>query len=239
MSTQNSPHNETRPVYRLSESVPGDEPVRSPKASDFPCEMYDYMWHEVPCIGHALSSYAYWRPSQPERAGNKIPCPHCGSTILWSEDRGAHCDGCDDFDPKKDIPAFPSSQMTESAKPDERANKCAYDINGELRWALNSQQFDAVAKTIARHYAPVPAPIAKLVAEQKPCPPEMRKAINEHFWYLFDDPPAPSTPEGLREKLLTVLGDVWRDEEDPSGALARIITILRPFIPASTTEGRT
>lgn len=37
-------------------------------------------------------------------ANNKIPCPHCGSTLLWSEDRGAHCDGCDDFDPETDLP---------------------------------------------------------------------------------------------------------------------------------------
>jgi endogenous inhibitor of DNA gyrase (YacG/DUF329 family) len=34
----------------------------------------------------------------------KIKCPHCQSTILWSEDRGAHCDGCDDFDPEADLP---------------------------------------------------------------------------------------------------------------------------------------
>ena len=26
-------------------------------------------------------------------------CPHCNSILLFSEDRGAHCDGCDDFDP--------------------------------------------------------------------------------------------------------------------------------------------
>lgn len=32
---------------------------------------------------------------QPKSAMN---CPHCQSRLLWSEDRGAHCDGCDDFD---------------------------------------------------------------------------------------------------------------------------------------------
>lgn len=26
-----------------------------------------------------------------------MKCPHCQSTLLWSEDRGAHCDGCDEF----------------------------------------------------------------------------------------------------------------------------------------------
>lgn len=31
-------------------------------------------------------------------------CPHCRSGLLWSEDRGAHCDGCDDFDPETDLP---------------------------------------------------------------------------------------------------------------------------------------
>lgn len=25
------------------------------------------------------------------------PCPHCGSELLFSEDRGLHCDGCDDL----------------------------------------------------------------------------------------------------------------------------------------------
>lgn len=34
----------------------------------------------------------------------RSPCPHCGSDLLWSEDRGAHCDGCDDFDPEADLP---------------------------------------------------------------------------------------------------------------------------------------
>lgn len=33
-----------------------------------------------------------------------IGCPHCNSGLLWSEDRGAHCDGCDDFDPESDLP---------------------------------------------------------------------------------------------------------------------------------------
>jgi hypothetical protein len=31
-------------------------------------------------------------------------CPHCNSGLLWSEDRGSHCDGCDDFDPESDLP---------------------------------------------------------------------------------------------------------------------------------------
>lgn len=25
------------------------------------------------------------------------PCPHCGDPLLLSEDRGLHCDGCDDL----------------------------------------------------------------------------------------------------------------------------------------------
>lgn len=33
----------------------------------------------------------------------KPKCPHCGSGLLWSEDRGAHCDGCDDFNPETDL----------------------------------------------------------------------------------------------------------------------------------------
>lgn len=31
-------------------------------------------------------------------------CPHCKSELLTSEDRGVHCDGCDDFNPETDLP---------------------------------------------------------------------------------------------------------------------------------------
>lgn len=30
-----------------------------------------------------------------------MPCPHCKSTLLWSEDRGPHCDGCDEYEPEE------------------------------------------------------------------------------------------------------------------------------------------
>ena len=26
-----------------------------------------------------------------------MPCPYCNSGLLWSEERGTHCDGCDEF----------------------------------------------------------------------------------------------------------------------------------------------
>jgi phage terminase large subunit GpA-like protein len=26
-----------------------------------------------------------------------VKCPHCGDELLFSEDRGVHCDGCEDF----------------------------------------------------------------------------------------------------------------------------------------------
>ena len=42
---------------------------------------------------------------------DKIKCPHCGDTLLWSDDRGAHCDGCDAFDPERDLPP-PSPERT-------------------------------------------------------------------------------------------------------------------------------
>lgn len=34
-------------------------------------------------------------------------CPHCKSPVLFSEDRGIHCDGCDDFDSETDLPNVP------------------------------------------------------------------------------------------------------------------------------------
>jgi len=52
-----------------------------------------------------------------EPEGPKINCPHCGSALLWSEDRGAHCDGCADFDPETDLP---NAALTDpAAKPKE------------------------------------------------------------------------------------------------------------------------
>lgn len=32
-----------------------------------------------------------------ETTGSALLCPHCKAGLLWNEDRGAHCDGCDDF----------------------------------------------------------------------------------------------------------------------------------------------
>lgn len=35
---------------------------------------------------------------------DKNKCPHCGAGLLWSEDRGPHCDGCDEFNSETDLP---------------------------------------------------------------------------------------------------------------------------------------
>lgn len=51
--------------------------------------------------------------TQPATMEKKIDCPHCGSCLLWSEDRGAHCDVCDDFDPDMDLP----TQLAERPTP--------------------------------------------------------------------------------------------------------------------------
>ena len=47
-----------------------------------------------------------WRRDAAAEAALDKPmnCPHCKSGLLWSEDRGAHCDGCEDFDPESDLP---------------------------------------------------------------------------------------------------------------------------------------
>jgi len=29
--------------------------------------------------------------------GGTARCPHCGDPVVFSEDRGAHCDGCDEY----------------------------------------------------------------------------------------------------------------------------------------------
>lgn len=42
-------------------------------------------------------------------------CPHCGFVLLWSEDRGAHCDGCDEFDPERDLP--PNAAVSDGGTP--------------------------------------------------------------------------------------------------------------------------
>ena len=53
-------------------------------------------------LGHLHKSL---RPMTNDECGmpKGMKCPHCESGLLWSEDRGAHCDGCDDFDPEKDL----------------------------------------------------------------------------------------------------------------------------------------
>ena len=45
-------------------------------------------------------------------ASDGMQCPHCHSDLLWSEDRGAHCDGCDDFDPEVDLPASGQGEIS-------------------------------------------------------------------------------------------------------------------------------
>lgn len=41
-----------------------------------------------------------WIVSQHAKAkeAQSTHCPHCGDQLLWSESRGAHCDGCDEYD---------------------------------------------------------------------------------------------------------------------------------------------
>lgn len=55
--------------------------------------------------------------------GSASVCPHCKSGLLWSEDRGAHCDGCDDFD-AEEYQRFVES-MAENCQC--RANNCPCD----------------------------------------------------------------------------------------------------------------
>lgn len=66
---------------------------------------------------------------RPQAEGDKIKCPHCGDTLLWSEDRGAHCDGCDDFDPEKDLPA-PTTAASSEVPSDEFVRKCKRLLDG-------------------------------------------------------------------------------------------------------------
>jgi len=49
-----------------------------------------------------------WLPSHPSHPANNAPmkCPHCGSGLLWSEDRGAHCDGCEEYDAEREEAAL-------------------------------------------------------------------------------------------------------------------------------------
>lgn len=48
-------------------------------------------------------------------SSGEADCPHCKSRLLWSEDRGAHCDGCDDFNPEIDLPNV-ADQATDGAR---------------------------------------------------------------------------------------------------------------------------
>ena len=44
-----------------------------------------------------------------DRRAERFPCPHCRNTLLISEDRGIHCDGCDDLS-AEDIEAILASR---------------------------------------------------------------------------------------------------------------------------------
>lgn len=40
------------------------------------------------CNEAKIDRYEAWAEESPD-------CHHCGSSLLWSDDRGAHCDECD------------------------------------------------------------------------------------------------------------------------------------------------
>jgi len=50
----------------------------------------------LPLKEAVLRAEEIWAEDQGKRL--RWRCKHCGSDLLWSEDRGAHCDGCDEFD---------------------------------------------------------------------------------------------------------------------------------------------
>lgn len=52
------------------------------------------------CLGSNQDSPANITDRNP-----KMKCPHCNSELLWSDDRGAHCDGCDEFNNETDSQA--------------------------------------------------------------------------------------------------------------------------------------
>ncbi len=52
-----------------------------------------------------------------------LKCNHCGGILLFSEDRGPHCDGCEDFDPEHDLPRVYPTDLNELAAICHEANK--------------------------------------------------------------------------------------------------------------------
>jgi hypothetical protein len=51
---------------------------------------------------------------RPASATDVATCLHCGSPLLWSEDRGVHCDGCDEFDAGADLRSVPPSRAAQT-----------------------------------------------------------------------------------------------------------------------------
>lgn len=95
-------------------------------------------------------------PKQPQ----PMQCPHCGSGLLWSEDRGAHCDGCDDFNPETDLPPHPSADVEKLAE--ECVRKCF-----EVELSYKEQVFldrkkNEVSAIVDRAFAEKDAEIARL-----------------------------------------------------------------------------
>jgi uncharacterized protein YodC (DUF2158 family) len=56
-------------------------------------------WKNEARVRRDLLKFALARLPEPTpAAGIARSCQFCGSTLLWSEERGAHCDGCDEYD---------------------------------------------------------------------------------------------------------------------------------------------
>ncbi len=91
----------------------GDEVLKNPELMI--CDSCIERWaasKETGFFAFIMSIFGKGESEKQKRDGSSISCPHCGYVLLWSEDRGAHCDGCDDFDPQKDLPSTMSLGMS-------------------------------------------------------------------------------------------------------------------------------
>lgn len=75
----------------------------------------------------------------PPRDDSAMLCHHCGSGLLWSEDRGAHCDGCDKYNPEESMEKQENlsfGQAIEALKRGQRVFRAGWNGKGMYLWLL-------------------------------------------------------------------------------------------------------
>lgn len=75
-----------------------------------------------------------------------MKCPHCGSPLLWSDDRGDHCDGCDEYESGQGVKAEASTAPFGSGRRGAASERMALDRK-------TAKDFVSIIVAFAKHLA--------------------------------------------------------------------------------------